>query len=464
MIAIEHDDLMRSLGISESAYAQARETLACIMPDNVDEFVSFFYTTLLEDADASTFLSSSVVQNQLSRSLREWLLELLSADLVSNTEQFHQRQTMIGKVHARIKVPIHLVMEGASLLKRAVAGKLMKLDLDGQQMAAVLVLLNELVDGAMQIMSAAYVRGTSKRARTDEAYRLFSLGRDIGIERESQRAALMEWSHSIFINLLGKTKNAPLSPISGSSFGLWFHHHGSVMFEDDSALEKIETAMERVDRILLPSMEKANRDGLPTLPELLDEFQAIIEKIKFLVSDLFKSAEAVENGRDPLTRALNRRFLPSILNREIHLANMHGLTFALLLFDVDHFKKINDDFGHAAGDTVLCRIAAIIMENVRTDDFVFRYGGEEFLVALVETGEEEALRVAERIRAQIAARKLELPKDAAANATTSVGIAVFDGHPDHLHLINAADQAMYQAKKLGRNRIEVARTLNFSVL
>lgn len=464
MVARDHDELMRLLDISDSAYTQARETLARIISDNADEFVGFFYATLLKDIEASAFLSSSIVHERLSHSLRNWLRELLEADLSTDADQFRQHQMKIGKIHARIKVPIHLVMEGAGLLKAAVAGQLMRLDLDGRQMATTLVLLNELIDRAMQIMSEAYVSGTAKRAQADEAYRLFSLGRDIGIERESQRAALMEWSHSVLIGLFSKAKSASLTPISASSFGLWFRHHGSAMFEDDSGLDKIEGAIEQIDQVLLPKLEEASRDELPVLPELIDEFQTVIEEVKFLVSDIFQRAESVENGRDPLTRVLNRRFLPSILSREIRLANRNGSTFALLLFDVDHFKEINDDFGHSAGDAVLRQIADIILENVRSNDFVFRYGGEEFLVALVETGEAEALQAAERIRSQIAARTMPLSSETAAKVTASVGVAVFDGHPDHLYLINAADQAMYRAKNMGRNRVEVAKSLNFTVL
>jgi diguanylate cyclase (GGDEF) domain len=154
--------------------------------------------------------------------------------------------------------------------------------------------------------------------------------------------------------------------------------------------------MQQIDRVLLPKLHDIRSAGSSALSEPLERLQALIEEIKFLMADLFQNVVGRENGRDPLTRTLNRRFLPSILSREIAIASRNGTPFTVLMIDIDHFKQINDQWGHSAGDLVLRQIAEIILDAVRPSDFVFRYGGEEFLVGLVEADAEQGLKVAER--------------------------------------------------------------------
>jgi len=128
--------------------------------------------------------------------------------------------------------------------------------------------------------------------------------------------------------------------------------------------------------------------------------------------------------------------------------------FALFYLDIDHFKNINDTYGHSSGDAVLQQVAEAILSLCRPSDFVFRYGGEEFLVALVEADENKAFTIAEELRRQIAQQPLNLPDGARQSVTLSIGVAAFNGHPDYSHLVNAADRALYRAKQAGRNRCE----------
>jgi len=161
---------------------------------------------------------------------------------------------------------------------------------------------------------------------------------------------------------------------------------------------------------------------------------------------------------DELTGLANRRRLTVELERELRRSDRHGHTFAILMLDVDRFKKFNDTWGHPAGDVVLKRVANTLRECVRDVDTVARYGGEEFMVILPETPAAEAARVAERIRAGTE-RDRFTPEGAKAdlNITVSVGYAVFPEHaetPDAL--VEAADQALYRSKASGRNRVSPA--------
>ena len=181
-----------------------------------------------------------------------------------------------------------------------------------------------------------------------------------------------------------------------------------------------------------------------------------IDSLKFLLKNLFDRHQEAENGRDVLTRLFNRSFLPAVISREIHVAQTRGTGFSLLLLDLDHFKRVNDGFGHDAGDQVLQQAATLLMSCVRNGDFVFRYGGEEFLLMLVEVTQDDAMRLAELIRTKFETMQFQMGQARTLNVTASIGVATYDGHPDHQYLVKRADAAMYQAKQSGRNQVVLA--------
>ncbi|WP_173934746.1 GGDEF domain-containing protein [Chelativorans sp. Marseille-P2723] len=427
----------------------ACDALSSIINEHAEALVSTFYGTFLQHKEGSSFLTHSVVHERLSHSLRNWLLALIEWD-GTDIDSFEQRQVEIGAIHARIKIPISLVLEGASLLKTEIARLLVRLDLGEEEKLTAIVLLDEIIDYAMRLMSASYIAGTSERAHIDEAFRLFSLGQDISIERETQRAALMEWCQKILFGIVTESGSASAEPLSTSPFGLWVRHRANILFHGASMLKSIEQIIERIDRKVVPAICDAAK---PPSSPALSELQANVEEIKFLLSDLFQAATDLESGRDPLTRALNRKFLASVLTREITLAKKYDLPLSIIMIDVDHFKSINDEFGHTAGDVVLRQVADMILEAVRNSDFVFRYGGEEFLIVLVETLSDQALMLAERLRGAFANRPVMLPDQTSVKVTISAGVASYEGHPDYQFLINAADRALYRAKNAGRNRV-----------
>ncbi|CAK0774029.1 diguanylate cyclase [Gammaproteobacteria bacterium] len=171
-----------------------------------------------------------------------------------------------------------------------------------------------------------------------------------------------------------------------------------------------------------------------------------------MLSSIKEQTLAMEAGRDPLTKLFNRRFLRTILQREVSSFMKTGHRFSAILVDVDHFKKINDRYGHGAGDLVLSQIAEILIAVVRAGDFVFRYGGEEFLLILNHINEEQAIKVAEKVRKRVDEHKFAIDDNLVLHLTVSMGIAMHDGHPDYNRTLSAADSALYNAKAKGRNR------------
>ncbi len=157
---------------------------------------------------------------------------------------------------------------------------------------------------------------------------------------------------------------------------------------------------------------------------------------------------------DGLTGAHNKRFFTDVLERELARSFRHQRPLSLIMFDLDHFKKINDTYGHLVGDAVLRELGARINNTVRKEEVFSRFGGEEFAIILPEADFEEAQRFGERLRGLIADVPFVLD-DQNISVTISVGVASADGHQetDPTELIERADQKLYQAKANGRNRV-----------
>lgn len=158
--------------------------------------------------------------------------------------------------------------------------------------------------------------------------------------------------------------------------------------------------------------------------------------------------------RDPLTQAYNKRFFNDQIDKDFRHAARHELNLSLVIMDVDHFKRINDSHGHPAGDHVLQRLAATVMQSLRSDDAFCRIGGEEFGIIMRDCSAAEAITLAERMRELVQKTRFvyggdELP------VTMSLGIASFDPkrHTASVELIEEADRYLYDAKRGGRNRV-----------
>jgi two-component system cell cycle response regulator len=160
---------------------------------------------------------------------------------------------------------------------------------------------------------------------------------------------------------------------------------------------------------------------------------------------------------DELTGLCNRRYLFDRLTQEMLRARRYGSPLTVLLVDLDHFKRINDTYGHIMGDTVLATVANLIRETIRATDIPGRYGGEELCIVLTETKSAGAQLVAERLRHRIAAEQFPDAAGGMFQITCSIGLAQYhDNMKDVVSFIELADRALYQAKASGRNRLIVA--------
>jgi diguanylate cyclase (GGDEF)-like protein len=178
---------------------------------------------------------------------------------------------------------------------------------------------------------------------------------------------------------------------------------------------------------------------------------AAAKRTKDLQDELVGQTRRLETlvREDPLTGLANRRAILTLLSGMISGARRHGRPLSVAIVDLDHFKRVNDEFGHQAGDEVLLAAVAAMRRRLRQEDQVGRMGGEEFLVLLPDTGMAAARRVADALRRQVAQAHGPVP------VTASLGLATWDGEPAE-ELLRRADEALYAAKRSGRNRVHAA--------
>jgi len=187
----------------------------------------------------------------------------------------------------------------------------------------------------------------------------------------------------------------------------------------------------------------------------MQQLQQDLSEMKGEIEAAWQRAHALEKELliDPLTGIYNRRAYDRRIEEELQRYQRYHRVFSLLVFDVDHFKDINDRYGHSAGDQCLKEIINRVKLILRKSDFLSRYGGEEFVVIVPEINAEGALEVAEKIRATVEQTKF-IHKSEVVKITISIGLThIKPGDRVHDQIFSRADRALYNAKQAGRNRV-----------
>ncbi|MEA2117865.1 diguanylate cyclase [Halovibrio sp. HP20-50] len=428
-----------------------RQAVEALVESHSQRFASHFYAVMLDDPHASLFLSNDQVEQRLTPSMQRWLKAMFAVEH-ADFDALVEQQEKVGQVHARIDIPVNLVLNGARQLKQAFYQQINATFNSPLSPGDASVYVSEHIDMAMEIMSHAYSVASDRNARTEEAYKLFSLTQSIGDQRERQRSALLNWENALMFAIAAQQNVATLPRLSNSEFGLWYFHKACHAFQGAPEIATISRHIQQVDREWLEVLvhEDASQ-RLKALSDIRDAARTVL----MLLDDVLQRASGLDAGRDSLTQLLNRKFLSVVLSREIEIARHSENCFALLMVDIDHFKSINDTHGHDAGDNVLQQMASILDRSTRGGDYVFRMGGEEFLIVLVDTDEEGSRLFAERLRLAVAKEPMLAAADTLLNVTVSIGLTLHDGHPDYQRSMQRADQALYQAKRSGRNRVVV---------
>ena len=432
-----------------------RERLAAFIEDHAGELAEYFYSQMLTDPGTGFFLSHKQVEDRLKPSMELWLKRIFDASPDTDIDALFALQRHVGEVHARIGVPVEFVARGARRLATRIIIQYGDVLTERAEWAQAARFVTDSIGIPLEVMASAYSGSYEVGARADEAYRLFSTGQNLQVERERQRAALLAWETQFLYWVSSGCSSVETPLVAESEFGLWMHHKGATVFQGAEERAGIEREVNEIDTVLLPMLRLSRKRSSDVL-ETVHAVKNHAAQLRFLLTSLFERLASLDAGRDVLTQLLNRRFLDVILSRENRLARTSGgHSYAVMMVDIDHFKRINDQHGHQAGDLVLQHTASLLLNAVRAGDYVFRYGGEEFTVVLVEVDLVRAQVIAEKVRARIAGEAARLPDGKELHLEVSIGVAGFEGHPDPMRTLERADQALFRAKEGGRNRVEL---------
>lgn len=407
-----------------------------------------FYEALLNLPDAALFLERDTVERRLRGSLLAWLERLFTRE-ETDIDGLRALQEKVGSIHAQLEISPNLVSYAFYFVKMSINLLIVEHFKSKDDQLQAVIYCQSMVDFAMTYMNKAYNADFRKKVEQDQSFKMFSLGQDLNFEKEAQKTTFFDWSTQALFCLC-EQRMGDMQTIAESQFGLWMAHKGQGLFKGTDDFALLQAMIGTIDQRII---EVREHHVAPT--GFAGELRNNIKDLTFLTNRLFQAMEALQSGLDPLTKTLTRRFLDVVIQNEIAFSLSHDKEFSIILFDVDYFKKVNDTRGHLAGDEALRYIADIIMDTVRGNDFVFRYGGEEFLIVLTESSSTDAAACAERVRSRLEKSAVPCSTGSPLSLTISGGIATFHGGIKISSLIDQADRALYAAKAAGRNRIEI---------
>ncbi|HBS5721020.1 TPA: GGDEF domain-containing protein [Klebsiella aerogenes] len=443
------------LPLYDSLTSAVKEVLKNIAEEQSEALAARFYDFIFQDPDIARHLTYDLVQERLSRSLALWVKEILTSDK-AQLPALAERQYQIGSIHARIGIPAEAVLRGARQIKAGLIEYIRSHVNDRPIAVDAIYYAIMAINMAVEMMCHAYTLSHYRATKNEEAYRLYSLMDNVPMEYGKQQAALSGWENTAIFNIVSENKaNTNATLLSESEFGLWFRHKCVRYFNKNSQMDEIAALISQVDDLLIGWRASASAMDYKNTQNLIQGIHIHCQQIGSQLGVIFSSLSQMQNGKDALTSLLNRRYLPVVLKHEVTLAMEHELPMTVAIIDIDHFKGINDNWGHMVGDRAIKHVAELLSDNIRSSDYIFRYGGEEFLLVLVETGVSEAFTILDRLRKKISQLAFNVGGDTQIPITASIGYAVHSGHPDYNLLLRDADNALYAAKREGRNCVKM---------
>lgn len=268
-------------------------------------------------------------------------------------------------------------------------------------------------------------------------------------------ALLLRWNRKLVLADSGTPSDADEDD-HDCDFGAWYALNRHNRLIDQPAMRALATTHQQLHESAKRLLSAHDVDHEVDSAE----FDMMALRAESFFAQLRRLERAFRTARsdvDPLTGTYNRQTMMGDLNAERERAIRTGVPTAIALVDLDHFKSVNDTYGHQAGDLVLQSVAGILQSHVRPFDKVYRYGGEEFLVCLPNADMKQCARVLERLRRVIEASPVAISDETILPVTASIGAAPMTKNRTTEQIIEKADKALYAAKEGGRNRVRVWR-------
>ncbi len=454
-LEIKRDEVTdRLFTIYSARNKQLLKAIQEIISPQAAELADYFYINLLAIDESLPYLNHEIVSERLHRSMGEWIKSLFLPSDERSVSEHMKWQRIIGDVHARVNVPMRLVNHGIRLLKDKMGELLKESKLEDHQKYLGLVLVNNLLDFSSSLINESYLSFRMSNERDSQALRMHIMSFSLVVELERLRSSLFDWLRRIITEIYSSfpEEQPTLASVYSSDFGLWVIYKAELLLADRPELvDKLKLQLNSIEKNIESVNCLMGNDAKTALASAIENLNESISNIAWLVGDFSSQAYEMESGRDPLTRLLNRRFLPSVMQNMIRVSKATSSVFSIMICDLDTFKQINDRYGHDIGDKALVQFGEFLATLVRATDYVFRMGGDEFLVILAGANDNVSTTIATKLFDDLATHNFELREDILIQMQTSIGIIVFDGHPDYMRMIKNADEALYKAKSLGRN-------------
>lgn len=412
-----------------------------------------FYQELMQDDEARVYLDNDLVRNRLTDSFIRWAKQVFDTSASENSDELDQLHLQIGLVHARVGVPMHLISFGMQAVRDHALDVLLR-EIPSAGLPNAVAYVNSLLDTCLAIMNRSFLDRAVVDERNAQLMRFKMAHSYVALECERMRSELISWSRDLALTS-GIDKidfSSKENSVYATAFGLWIAHKAELYFPDYPELAKIRAILVQIDA-LLKNWEAWAKDDDERHATNHMKIREHVDEIGWFINQIIEKSQQEYESKDTLTRLINRRFIDNVMRKEVEASRARDENFATLMIDIDNFKSVNDLHGHAFGDTVLQEVSSVILQSVRVTDFCFRYGGEEILVVIPNTKPEAAARRAEVLRQAVEGREFVTESGAPVAVTISIGVAMYEGHPDYQRVIEVADQNLYTAKKQGKNRI-----------
>ncbi len=430
---------------SNQRLATLQDALKPAYPAIVDSF----YNELLNDENARKFLDNDLVETRLTKELGRWMEQTLSPKDAQQAQELVGVQRHVGEVHARINVPMSIVDSAMMMVKTGCFKALLEGLEDRNEVYDAVLLVNSILESSLSLINEAFLQGLVENERNAQSFRTNISSHELVLEVERVRTDLFNWLSETTLDLMSGTV-VRAGTLSHADFALWITHKLDLVCDQSHICDKI--------KLLLKETEAVLQNQQTTNPrELCLLLNKNVNDIAWQLSEIARSLSQMTERTDPLTQLIDRKYLPPVIQKETRLAMMGQPAYAVIMLDIDHFKAINDQYGHHTGDIVLSHVGGMLRKTVRISDYCFRYGGEEFLVLLPECDTAQAHKIAENIRISLQSNPIIVEDNQCIKLSASLGIAPFTGHPDFMETIKAADEALYDAKRQGRNTTVISK-------
>ncbi len=429
-------------------------TIQNIVTPNATNLANVFYTHMLEISESEPFLNHQVVSERLHRSMTKWIETLFLPSDERSVVEHMKWQQVVGDVHARINIPMRLVNHGIRLLKGEIAALITQANMDSLQKYQGLILVNDLLDFSSSLINESYILHRIHNENDSQALKIHLMSFSLVVELERLRSSLFDWLRRTVTDVYEKypAEKPTLSSAYNTDFGLWAVYKAELLFADRPEwVEKIKAQLNKMQENIEKINHLSEKDSKAEFSMAIEYLNESISNAAWLLGDLSAQAFEMEVGKDTLTHLFNRRFLPSVMQNIIRAAKSSSSSFSVLSCDLDGFKHINDQYGHDAGDKTLIAFGNLLVSAVRATDYVFRMGGDEFLLVLAGADTEISVMIAKKILGQLNLSPIKIDENISLSLSTSIGIVEYDGHPDYERILKDADNALYQAKNNGKN-------------